>query len=392
MITRVRALLCAASSALSLAAVSSALADPLGTPAMTPPLSANPNPVSADGGPLGKIYVTGAFTGLGMVQTDPVPGDHDAIGDASNAQVFIQTTSGPVQFFVEAGGYSFPILGTPYTHFGPTTVNTYSAVPVAFVKFQPTAEVSIQVGKLPTLIGAEYAFTFQNMNIERGLLWNQEPVVSDGVQVNFTKGKVTASASLNDGFYSGRYNWLSGLFTYALSTKDSFTVAGGGSLSSYDRSSPTTPLLQNNGAILNLIWTHTEGPWVVTPYFQYTRAYRVMAGGVQYAGADTWSGAVLAKYNFNSQFSLAGRVEYLASTSSSCPPDTETCAQSNLLYGPGSRALSLTLTPTWQKGVFFVRAEGSYVDVMDAADGAAFGATGNTHSQFRAAVETGILF
>jgi hypothetical protein len=42
--------------------------------------------------------------------------------------------------------------------------------------------------------------------------------------------------------------------------------------------------------------------------------------------------------------------------------------------------------------VFFVRAEGSYVDVMHAADGAAFGATGNTHSQFRAALETGILF
>jgi len=28
--------------------------------------------------------------------------------------------------------------------------------------------------KLPTLIGAEYTFTFENMNIERGLLWNQE--------------------------------------------------------------------------------------------------------------------------------------------------------------------------------------------------------------------------
>ncbi|HEY2177161.1 MAG TPA: outer membrane beta-barrel protein [Caulobacteraceae bacterium] len=390
MITRFRALLCA--SALGVAAVSPVLADPLATPAMTPPLAANPSPAGSDAGSLGKIYLTGAISGFGMVQTDPVPGDHDGNIDATNAQIFIQTTAGPVQFFAELGGYSFPVLGTPYTHIGPTTVNTYSAVPVAFVKFQPTPELSIQVGKLPTLIGAEYAFTFQNMNIERGLLWNQEPVVSDGVQVNFTKGKVTASASLNDGFYSGRYNWLSGLFTYALSAKDSFTVAGGGALSSYDRASPTTPLLQNNGAILDLMWTHTEGPWMVTPYFQYTRAYRVNAGGLQYAGANTWSGAVLAKYSFNARFSIAGRVEYIASESASCPTESDACVQSNLLYGPGSRALSLTVTPTWQKGVFFVRAEGSYVDVMHAADGASFGQTGDTHSQFRAALETGILF
>jgi hypothetical protein len=263
---------------------------------------------------------------------------------------------------------------------------------VAFVKLAPTSEISIQIGKLPTLIGAEYAFTFQNMNIERGLLWNQEPVVSEGVQVNYSKGPVTASVSLNDGFYSGRYNWLSGLFSYTISPKDSVTVDGGASLSTYDRVSPSTPLLQNNGGIFNLAWTHTEGPWVVTPYFQYTRASRITALGSQFAGADTWSGAVLAKYSFNAKFSLAGRVEYIASSSAGCAEASETCVQSNVLYGPSSKALSLTLTPTYQKGVFFVRAEASYVDVMSATPGAAFGLEGNAHSQFRGALETGFLF
>ena len=38
-------------------------------------------------------------------------------------------------------------------------------------------------------MGAEYTFTFQNMNIERGLLWNQETAVNRGIQVNQALGK-----------------------------------------------------------------------------------------------------------------------------------------------------------------------------------------------------------
>ena len=64
-------------------------------------------------------------------------------------------------------------------------------------------------------MGAEYTFTFENMNIDRGLLWNQENAVNRGIQVNQTMGKFTASLSWNDGFYSNRYSWLSGALTYA---------------------------------------------------------------------------------------------------------------------------------------------------------------------------------
>jgi hypothetical protein len=374
------------------ASAAQVLADPLGSPSMTPPLSANANPIGSDAGPLGKIYVTGAFTGLGLVQSDHAPGDHDALVDLSNAQIFIQTTTGPVQFFAQVGAYSLPDLGAPYARFGPTTTNTFSVVPVAYVKLQPTPEISVQIGKLPTLIGAEYTFTFQNMNIERGLLWNQEPAVSEGVQVNYSKGKITASVSLNDGFYSNRYNWLSGLVTYAFSAKDSLTFDGGASLSTYARSTPATPLLQNNGGIFNVMYTHTDGPWSVTPYFQYTRASAISAFGARYAGADSYAGAILAKYSFNTKFSLGGRAEYIVSSSGACPVGSATCVQSNLMYGPDSKALSLTLTPTYQKGVFFVRAEGSYVAVFHAGAGAAFGADGNSHAQLRGMVETGFLF
>ncbi|HEY7901224.1 MAG TPA: outer membrane beta-barrel protein, partial [Caulobacteraceae bacterium] len=156
------------------------------------------------------------------------------------------------------------------------------------------------------------------------------------------------------------------------------------------RQSPATPLFQNNSGILDLIWTHTEGPWSVTPYFQYTRAYRLSAFGLISPGASTYSGAVLAKYSFNTRWSLAGRAEYLATSGGAC--SAAGCADTNLLYGPGSKAVSLTLTPTFQKGVFFARAEGSFVEAIDAAPGATFGAAGTARSQWRGLVETGVIF
>ncbi len=363
---------------------------PLASPAMGATLSGNSNPFNVDAGPLGKVYVSGVLSGLGMVQTNHSPFDRSDLADLSNGQVFIQTTSGPVQFYLNAGVYSLPSLGAPYVHATTLTSNTYSGLPMAYVKFQPTAEISIEVGKLPTLIGAEATYTFQNMNIERGLLWNQEPVVSDGVQVNYSKGKITLSVSLNDGFYSNRYNWVSGLFTYAFSPKDSLTFAGGGALSTYTKSTFATPVFQNNSDIFNVIYTHTEGPFVVTPYFQYTHVNSGVGGAAQLS-ADTWSGAILAKYSFNATWSVAGRAEYISSSNGSCSVPAG-CLATNILYGPGSKAFSLTLTPTFQKGIFFVRGEASYVDVTSASPGSAFGVDGNAKSQFRGVLETGFIF
>ena len=159
----------------------------LTTPALTGPLTSNPNPFDFDTGfPLGKVYFGGAISAMGMVQSQPVPGNNSVTGDFPSALVWAQNNEGPFQFFAMAGGYSFPTLGTKYFHINKITGDTFGPVPVAYGKFVLTDEISVQFGKLPTLIGAEYAFTFQNMNIERGLLWNQEPVISRGIQGNYS--------------------------------------------------------------------------------------------------------------------------------------------------------------------------------------------------------------
>ena len=124
----------------------------------------------------------------------------------------MQKTDGWFQFYVQAGAYDSSVARVAVHRPNDTTMtNTYGPVPVGFLKLQAGKNTSFLVGALPTLIGAEYTFTFQNMNIERGLLWNQETAVSRGIQVNQTMGKFTASFSWNDGYYSNRYSWLIGI-------------------------------------------------------------------------------------------------------------------------------------------------------------------------------------
>jgi hypothetical protein len=217
------------------------------------------------------------------------------------------------------------------------------------------------------------------MNIERGLLWNQEPVISRGIQGNYTAGPLALSLSLNDGFYSENYNWLSGLATWTIDKENTLAVAAGGNIDRTTRSTFVTPLAQNNSTIVNLIYTYNAAPWTITPYFQYTDV--PSNGSLGIAQASTYGGAVLANYAINDNWNVAGRFEYIG-----------TSGGGNLLYGPGSSALSATLTPTYQQGIFFARTDLSVVSAFSTAAGSVFGKSGNTKTQGRLVLETGILF
>ena len=370
-----------AAAVLTLLAAVPALADPMKMPAMTAPLAANPNPSRVDAGPLGEIYITGAVTGLGYVQNKRLGGDKTARADFSNAQVFIQKNEGLFQFFIQAGGYSIPTIGVPYAEANDTTKSTFGVVPQAYVKIAPSENFSIMAGKIPTLIGAEYTFSFQNTNITRGALWNQENAVSRGVQLNYAAGPLSASISVNDGFYSEEYSWLTGLLAYTVDENNVLAVAAGGNTSESEKTSSATPLLANNSQIYNLIWTYTSGPLMLMPYYQYTKVDAMPSKGVPDNGS-TSGFALLGKYSLSENFNIAGRAEYI----------TTNKGTTNLLYGAGSKAMTLTLTPTYQAKTFFVRGELAYIKASEIAPGSAFGLTGNERGQTRALVETGFLF
>ena len=363
---------------------------PVVTPAIAGPLAYPLNPLTLNLGPFAeKVYVDGAITGLAFWQNHAsgLGADSNSRADLSNGQIFIQKTDGIFQFFVQGGIYSLPALGTPYVNSHQTEQLTYGWVPQGFVKIAPTDTFSVEIGKLPTLIGDEYTFTYENMNIFRGLLWNQEPAVQRGVQVNYTAGPVAISLSLNDGFYSNRYNWITGSAAWTIDMANSVSLVAGGNVGHTDYATTATPYFQNNGSILNVIYTHTDGALTVSPYFQYTAVGANAAIGIPH-DASTTGFAVLANYGFDDNFKLAARIEYIDSSGRG-----PTLAKStNLLFGPGSNGFSFTVTPTYQLGIFYFRAEAAYVNAGSATAGFSFGPHGTSASQSRFALEGGVLF
>jgi hypothetical protein len=359
----------------------------LNAPGMNGPLSFPTNPYSIDVGPLGKWYVDAAVTGIGYVQNNTVAGDHSSALDISNGQVFINKVDGWWQFYAQVGTYSIPVVGAPYAPNDSSHAlnNYFDAVPQAFLKLVPTDTISIIAGKLPTLIGAESTFSFENFNIERGLLWNQEPAVSRGVQGTYTHGPLTFNISLNDGYYSNRYNWLSGSVAWAINPTNTLTFAAGGNLGHSNSNQFATPQAQNNSSIYNVIYTYNSAPWTITPYVQIQNVPKNLKADI-YEGVTSYAGALLVSYAIDSNWSIGARAEFI-NTNGNADEDAP-----NLLYGPGSKAWSITVTPTWQYNRFFARAEFSAVTASSITLGDAFGTYGRAQSQARGLLETGIVF
>ena len=355
----------------------------LPSPSITGPLSGIP-PTIFDAGPFGKIAVNGILSGFGVGQDNFVPGDKSGQATLDNGQAWIQKTDGWWQFYLQAGAYTLPALATPYLNTGATVTNFYGPIPTAYLKLVPSKNTSILIGELPTLIGAEYTFSFENVNIERGLLWNLENAISRGIQLNQTMGKyLTASVSWNDGFYSNRYSWLTGSLTFTKGPH-ALSFVGGGNYDKTAFQTLATPV-QNNGSIYNVIYTFTKGPWIIQPYFQYTDVPTNLKAGIT-NGATTQGEAILASHTFKHGFSLAGRGEYISSSGNATQKTV------NLMFGPGSTGTSVTVTPTFQLGGFFVRGDISYVHAGNFAPGDAFGAKGLNDGQVRAVGEIGFMF
>ena len=362
-------------------------------PGMAGPLAVNSKPLNYTAGPLGTVYITGVASGFGQWESNILPGDSTWLADVSNAQIMLNKPDGLVQFFAQVGAYSLPAIGVPYIPAEDATLDFYGVFSQGFLKLQLTDAFSIEGGQLPTLIGAEYTFSFENMNVQRGLLWNQENAVNRGVQANYAIGPVVLAAAWNDGFFSGRYTWAWGSAAWAIDSANVVSFIGSGNTAHTNISRTATPLFQNNEQLFNWIYTHTDGPWTIEPYFQYTHVPKIPSTGED---ADTYGGALFVNYKCPDDATIGGlplagfsvpvRLEFIASTGSvggGAP---------NLLYGPGSKAWSITITPTYQYKIFFARPEFSFVDTFDATPGSAFGPNGHAYTQSRMLLEMGVLF
>src|ERR1035437_6973443 len=77
----------------------------LPTPSITGPLQDLP-PAIFDAGPFGKVAVNGILSGMGLWQSNHIPGDDSTQAALSNGQVFLQRTDGWFQFYLQAGAYN----------------------------------------------------------------------------------------------------------------------------------------------------------------------------------------------------------------------------------------------------------------------------------------------
>jgi Putative beta-barrel porin-2, OmpL-like. bbp2 len=194
------------------AAAASAPIPPLLSPSVTGPLRMA-SPISIDLTPLFppacsrpstaitnllKFDVNGIISGIGAAQDHAVSNDRAARVDASNAEIILQKPGGLIQYYLQVGAYSIPALGSAYTSLSKAVESLYGPLPAAYLKIAPTNSFSVTAGNLPTLIGAEHTFTFQNINIERGLLSNQENGINRGVQLNYDRAPISASLSWNN--------------------------------------------------------------------------------------------------------------------------------------------------------------------------------------------------
>jgi hypothetical protein len=358
---------------------------PLSTFVLTGPLAWLP-PATFDAGPFGKLSVNGIVTGYALGQNNPLSTDDTKQATLSNGEIFIQKADGKLQYYIQAGVYTMPTLGVPFVDAQDTVKNFYGPVPVAFLKLQTGKNTQLLLGQLPTLMGAESTFTYQNFNIERGIVWNQENAINRGIQINQTLGKyLAASVSWNDGYYSNRYSWLSGSLTL---TKGPHVLVydGMGNLGQTVYQTAATPV-QNNGYMHAVIYTYTKGPWIISPYFQYGKLPTNAKVGVLKSTSAT-GGAINASYAFKSGFSLPARVEYLTSSGSASDESSV-----NLLgFGAGSSGATFTATPTYQKGGMYLRSDLAYVHAKDYTPGLVFGKTGTDANQFRAVLEFGFIF
>ncbi|HTV94200.1 MAG TPA: outer membrane beta-barrel protein [Verrucomicrobiae bacterium] len=365
------------------------------SPAPTPTPTATPYASGTIGG---AFFVYGISTNnvnaTGALDTT-TGADQQTRADVSDMLVNASLTSGYYKLSTTVGGYAFPTIGTAinstFNNYnslsgGTTCANTscYSLIPLWQAAYtSPDQHVTIYGGQIGTLLGAEGAFTYQNVNIERGLGWALEPVVSRGVHVGYSNGPWTIAAEYNDGFYSGSLRTIEYEVAWAPSSATSWTFVG----MNPNANTPgnATSFIANQSEY-NLVYSHTAGRWTFSPYALLVTSPASASLGYTQAESD-YAISLLGSYAFSSLFSLGFRIEDAeneAATSAVTP-------NAFLLYGPGSSATTYTLTPTYKfAGNAMLRVEWGYVTVRNGAAGALFGTAGTSTNQNRFGIELGV--
>ncbi len=292
------------------------------------------------------IQVNGALTTYFLYTgQNGIPEANKSMFDAGSAIVSISKKKGKFGYAFIGGAYAVPVVGFAPVPTGLTT-SAFSGIPVAYIDYSITPSFTVALGRLPTIIGYETFATALNDYIQRGRVWNLQPVVHHGIRLSYGAGNISATLGVNDGLFSLGPNFKGTTLTPAVEL-------GIGTSLGKNLSVSLAGLYIDNGALEdekdkrdyqgNLIIAYGTGNITVALDALYLNS-----------GDDETSDsgiALHAKYE-GKKFGVAGRIEYLD--------------------GDNEKATTFTITPSYKHGNYFVRLEGAYYNPQN-GDGVASG-------------------
>ncbi len=306
----------------------------------------------------------------------------------SNGLVAVTKNTSQLQGGITIGAYALPVVGqaiNPTTQQGANS-SLYGYFPTAYLAYVPNGHVTVSAGQLATLLGQESGFTFQNVNVQRGIVWAAEPSFSRGVRATYVQGKFTGNLEYNDGFYSGDSGRaVEGLAGWAPSAATNLQVA----FIAPGKNTPgnVTASIANKNEI-DFMLMQSFGKLQLEPYVLLVNSPASASLGYT-SGESALGGVVIATYAFNGMYSVALRYESYGNNSGT----NATSPNADLVgYGPGSSAQTWTFTPAYRSNLFFTRVEFSSVRASRFTPGLAFGNGGNGSTQTRFLIETGAQF
>ncbi len=283
------------------------------------------------------------------------------------------------------GGYAFPTVGSALnpTFQKAANASLYGALPLVDLAYAPNANLTVAVGKFSSLLGPEDPFTYQNINIERGLGWELEPTIVRGARLTYTNAAWSAAVEEDDGFYSGHLGTLSWTIAYAPSAATSLAFAA---VTPPSGSGPNATTSIANKSEYDFMYARKIGKWNLQPSLLFVRSPAAASLNYIAEGRATVAG-LLGSYEFSPRFSLGFRYEDARDASSPNAPG----ANADLLgFGPGSAAQTFTLTPAYRLGTCFVRLEIARIALSAYRAGFGFGRAGDGNAQTRIGLELGV--
>lgn len=361
-------------------------AQSLPAPLPSPLPSATPAPSANLGGAFTvAAFHSGDVNAAGALDT-PSARDIPDRSDLWNLLLNVSAGAGRLRGSASIGSYNFATVGQAINPTLQPGANTelYSALPLAQILYAFDSHLSVAAGKFAALLGQESPFSYQNFNVQRGLGWALEPTVSRGVHATYVNGPLSATLELNDAYYSGTGRAVEALVAYSPSPSTGVQFAA---ILPRSDLGPNPTVTVGNKAEYNLMYARQIGKLQVLPYLLWV--YSPASAALGYTRGERATAAVaIVSYAFTAPFSLAVRYEDVRNGSAS----NDVSPNADLIgYGSGSRARTLTLTPSWHAAYGLVRFEYSRVWLTAFTAGSGFGALGKASTQERFGVEIGLI-